>query len=251
MIAYITGATSGFGKAIARKLAQLKYDLVITGRRKERLEELAATLQQEYQIKVLVSQYDVRDYEAVKQAMENLPEEWKNIDVLVNNAGLALGLGGIQNGDIEDWNRMIDTNVKGLLNVSHFIMPLMVAKKSGYIINIGSVAGKEVYPNGNVYCCTKHAVDAISKAMRVDMLPYGIKVSQICPGAADTEFSLVRFKGDKNAADNVYKGYKPLYAEDIADVVGYLVSMPKHVCINDLVITCTSQANSTNFYKQL
>ena len=251
MIAYITGATSGFGKAIARKLAQLKYDLVITGRRKERLEELAATLQQEYQIKVLVSQYDVRDYEAVKQAIENLPEEWKNIDVLVNNAGLALGLGGIQNGDIEDWNRMIDTNVKGLLNVSHFIMPLMVAKKSGYIINIGSVAGKEVYPNGNVYCCTKHAVDAISKAMRVDMLPYGIKVSQICPGAADTEFSLVRFKGDKNAADNVYKGYKPLYAEDIADVVGYLVSMRKHVCINDLVITCTSQANSTNFYKQL
>ncbi len=251
MIAYITGATSGFGKAIARKLAQLKYDLVITGRRKERLEELAATLQQEYQIKVLVSQYDVRDYEAVKQAIENLPEEWKNIDVLVNNAGLALGLGGIQNGDIEDWNRMIDTNVKGLLNVSHFIMPLMVAKKSGYIINIGSVAGKEVYPNGNVYCCTKHAVDAISKAMRVDMLPYGIKVSQICPGAADTEFSLVRFKGDKNAADNVYKGYKPLYAEDIADVVEYLVSMPKHVCINDLVITCTSQANSTNFYKQL
>ena len=251
MIAYITGATSGFGKAIARKLAQLKYDLVITGRRKERLEELAATLQQEYQIKVLVSQYDVRDYEAVKQAIENLPEEWKNIDVLVNNAGLALGLGGIQNGDIEDWNRMIDTNVKGLLNVSHFIMPLMVAKKSGYIINIGSVAGKEVYPNGNVYCCTKHAVDAISKAMRVDKLPYGIKVSQICPGAADTEFSLVRFKGDKNAADNVYKGYKPLYAEDIADGVGYLVSMPKHVCINDLVITCTSQANSTNFYKQL
>ncbi len=251
MIAYITGATSGFGKAIARKLAQLKYDLVITGRRKERLEELAATLQQEYQIKVLVSQYDVRDYEVVKQAIENLPEEWKNIDVLVNNAGLALGLGGIQNGDIEDWNRMIDTNVKGLLNVSHFIMPLMVAKKSGYIINIGSVAGKEVYPNGNVYCCTKHAVDAISKAMRVDMLPYGIKVSQICPGAADTEFSLVRFKGDKNAADNVYKGYKPLYAEDIADVVEYLVSMPKHVCINDLVITCTSQANSTNFYKQL
>ncbi|MBP5412961.1 MAG: SDR family NAD(P)-dependent oxidoreductase [Bacteroidales bacterium] len=250
MIAYITGATSGFGKAIAQKLAQMGYDMVITGRRKERLDTLAEELIKQYHIKVLVSCYDVRDNNAVEQAIVSLPQEWKNIDVLVNNAGLAVGAVGIQNGELDDWNRMIDTNIKGLLYVSRQIMPLMVARKSGHIINLGSVAGKEVYPNGNVYCATKHAVDAISKAMRVDMLPYGIKVSQICPGAAETEFSLVRYKGDQEAADKVYKGYQPLVAEDIADVVGYLVSLPKHVCINDLVITCLSQANTTNFYKK-
>lgn len=250
MIAYITGATSGFGKAIAQKLAQMGYNMVITGRRKDRLDSLAKELTDKYKVKVLVSCYDVRDNAAVEQAVTSLPQEWKNIDVLVNNAGLAVGAVGIQNGELDDWNRMIDTNVKGLLYVSHYIAPLMIARNSGHIINLGSVAGKEVYPNGNVYCATKHAVDAISKAMRVDMLPYGIKVSQICPGAAETEFSLVRYKGDQAAADKVYKGYQPLVAEDIADVVGYLVSLPKHVCINDLVITCLSQANTTNFYKK-
>ena len=193
MIAYITGATSGFGKAIAQKLAQMGYDMVITGRRKERLDTLAEELIKQYHIKVWVSCYDVRDNNAVEQAIVSLPQEWKNIDVLVNNAGLAVGAVGIQNGELDDWNRMIDTNIKGLLYVSRQIMPLMVARKSGHIINLGSVAGKEVYPNGNVYCATKHAVDAISKAMRVDMLPYGIKVSQICPGAAETEFTLVRY----------------------------------------------------------
>ncbi|MBO4581241.1 MAG: SDR family NAD(P)-dependent oxidoreductase [Bacteroidales bacterium] len=250
MIAYITGATSGFGKAIAQKLAQKGYDMIITGRRKERLETLADELTRQYSVKVRVSCYDVRDNDAVEKAIVSLPQEWKNIDVLVNNAGLAVGAVGIQNGELDDWNRMIDTNIKGLLYVSHQIMPLMVARKSGHIINLGSVAGKEVYPNGNVYCATKHAVDAITKAMRVDMLPYGVKVSQICPGAAETEFSLVRYKNNKEAADKVYQGYQPLVAEDIADVVAYLVSLPKHVCINDLVITCLSQANATNFYKK-
>lgn len=251
MIAYITGATSGFGKAIAQKMAKHGFNLIITGRRKERLDTLAEELEKQYNVKVLVSAYDVRDANAVTDAVEILPEEWKVIDVLVNNAGLAVGLGGIQSGELDDWNRMIDTNVKGLLYVSRAIAPLMIARKNGHIINIGSIAGKEVYAGGNVYCATKHAVDAISKAMRIDMLPHHIKVSQICPGAAETEFSLVRYKGDKNAADNVYKGYTPLYAEDIADVVYYLVSLPKHVCINDLVITCLEQANATNFDKHL
>ena len=249
MIAYITGATSGFGKAIAQKLAQKGYDMIITGRRKERLSDLEKELQANG-VDVWVSNYDVRDIEAVKKAIDSLPEQWKEIDVLVNNAGLAAGLGTIQEGSFDDWNRMIDTNVKGLLYVSRLIAPLMIERRCGHIINIGSVAGKDVYPNGNVYCATKHAVDAISKAMRIDMLPYGIKVSQICPGAAETEFSLVRFHGDKEKADNVYKGYQPLSGDDIADIVAYLVAMPKHVCINDLTVTCLSQANALHFHKK-
>ena len=249
MIAYITGATSGFGRAIALRLAKKNYNVIITGRRMSLLESLAAEIKEKHKVAVWISNYDVRDLKAVQEAIDNLPNDWKKIDVLVNNAGLAVGLSSIQNGDIDDWERMIDTNVKGLLYVSRHIAPLMIAQGCGHIINIGSIAGKEVYPNGNVYCATKHAVDAITKSMRIDMLPHGIKVTQIAPGAAETEFSLVRFKGDKQAADNVYKGYLPLTGEDIADVVNYVLSLPKHVCLNDIVMTCLAQANASNFYK--
>lgn len=249
MIAYITGASSGFGRAIALRLAKKGYHLVVTGRRKTLLESLKEEIQKNHDVEVYLSNYDVRNLNEVKQAIENLPENWKKIDVLVNNAGLAVGLSSIQDGDIDDWERMIDTNVKGLLYVSRQIAPLMIKQGHGHIINIGSIAGKEVYPNGNVYCASKHAVDALSKAMRIDMLPHKIKVTQIAPGAAETEFSLVRFKGDQQTADNVYKGYQPLTGDDIADVVDYVISLPKHVCLNDIVMTCLAQANATNIYK--
>jgi len=249
MIAYITGASSGFGKAIALRLAKNKYNIVITGRRKPLLENLAQDIRNEHNVEVFVSHYDVRCAESVKNAVDNLPENWKKIDVLVNNAGLAVGLNSIQNGNIDDWERMIDTNIKGLLYVTRSIAPLMINQGYGHIINIGSIAGKEVYPNGNVYCATKHAVDALTKAMRMDMLKDGIKVTQIAPGAAETEFSLVRFKGDKQAADNVYKGYIPMSADDIADVVDYVVNLPKHVCLNDIVMTPLAQASATNIHK--
>jgi len=251
MIAYITGASSGFGKAIALRLAKNGYNLVVTGRRKPLLDTLAQEIEDKYKIDVFVSHYDVRCAKSVKIAVDNLPENWKKIDVLVNNAGLAVGLNNIQNGDIDDWERMIDTNIKGLLYVSRHIAPLMIKQGSGHIINIGSIAGKEVYPNGNVYCATKHAVDALTKAMRVDMLKDGIKVTQVAPGAAETEFSLVRFKGDKQAASDVYKGFTPLTADDIANVVEYVVNLPKHVCLNDIVMTCLAQASVTNIYKQI
>ena len=250
MIAYITGATSGFGRAIALNLAGNGYDIVITGRRKERLEALAQEVAKTTQAKVWISHYDVRDNAAVEQAIDTLPDAWKQIDVLINNAGLAAGLSPIQSGSLSDWEQMIDTNVKGLLYVTRKIAPLMIARNGGHIINIGSIAGKEVYPNGNVYCATKHAVDALTKAMRIDLLPHGIKVTQIAPGAAETEFSLVRFHGDKEAADNVYKGYKPLTGEDIADIVEYLLKLPKHVCINDMVVTCLAQGSAVNFNKK-
>ena len=249
MIAYITGASSGFGKAIALRLAKNKYNIVITGRRKPLLENLAQDIRNEHNVEVFVSHYDVRCAESVKNAVDNLPENWKKIDVLVNNAGLAVGLNSIQNGNIDDWERMIDTNIKGLLYVTRSIAPLMINQGYGHIINIGSIAGKEVYPNGNVYCATKHAVDALTKAMRMDMLKDGIKVTQIAPGAAETEFSLVRFKGDKQAADNVYKGYIPMSADDIANVVDYVVNLPKHVCLNDIVMTPLAQASVTNIHK--
>ena len=250
-IAYITGATSGIGRAIALNLAKNGYNIIITGRRKERLETLAEEVAKTTQSTAWVSCYDIRDNEAVEKAIDALPKEWKQIDILINNAGLAAGLSSIQTGSLDDWNQMIDTNIKGLLYVTRKIAPLMIARNSGHIINIGSIAGKEVYPNGNVYCATKHAVDALTKAMRVDMLPHGIKVTQIAPGAAETEFSLVRFKGNQEAADHVYKGYQPLTGEDIADIVEYLLKLPKHVCINDLVVTCLAQASAANVYKQM
>ena len=250
-IAVVTGATSGIGEAVAVMLAKEGYDLVITGRREGRLQEVAKKLVSENNVKVLALSFDVRSLESVEKYLGNLPQEWKNIDVLVNNAGLAVGLGPINDGVVDDWERMIDTNVKGLLYVSRVISNLMVANKKGHIINLCSIAGKEVYPNGNVYCASKHAVDALTKAMRIDLLPHGIKVSQICPGAVETEFSVVRFKGDKERADNVYKGFEPLKAEDVADAIMYMVKLPAHVNINDMVIMPSAQANSSIFNKNL
>ena len=241
-IALITGATSGFGKAIALKFAEHGYDVIITGRREDRLSQLEHIIKDTYSVKVFTLCFDVRDKLITNQELNSLPHDWKDVDVLVNNAGLASGLSAIQDGDINDWELMIDTNVKGLLYVSRTVMPWMVKRNKGHIINIGSIAGKEVYPKGNVYCATKHAVDAISKAMRIDMLPHGIKVTAIHPGAAETEFSLVRFKGDADKAKQVYNGIDPLVAEDIAEVAYFAASRPKHVVLNDIVITPLAQA---------
>jgi hypothetical protein len=248
-IILVTGATSGFGKAIATRFAQDGNDIIITGRRKERLDDLKERLEKEFGSKVLTLCFDVRKLQEVEQAVATLPEPWKAIDILVNNAGLAVGLNPVQEGVVDDWERMIDTNIKGLLYMTRVVSPLMVARGKGHIINIGSIAGREVYPNGNVYCGSKFAVDAITKGMRIDLLPYGIKVTQVAPGAADTEFSLVRFKGDKTRADNVYKGFTPLSGEDVAEVVFYCANQPAHVNINDLVIMPTDQASSMHFHK--
>lgn len=244
-IVLITGATSGIGRATANIFAKNGHRLIITGRREARLKELTSQLTTEYGVEILPLVFDVRDNSAVQAAVDNLPAEWRNIDVLVNNAGLAVGLGPIQEGLLDDWERMIDTNVKGLLYVTRCFSPLMIANNSGHIINIGSIAGKEVYPNGNVYCATKHAVDALTKAMRIDMVRHGIKVTQIAPGAVETEFSVVRFKGDQTKADNFYKGFTPLKGEDIAALVYYVTTLPAHVCINDMVVTPTVQASAT------
>ena len=246
----ITGTTSGFGKATALLFAKNGYDLIITGRRKERLEELEKELLSFGNIKVLSLNFDVRKRDDVASIIGNLPEEWKAIDILVNNAGLAVGLDHIDTGNIDDWDRMIDTNVKGLLYVTRAVVPLMVKRNSGHIFNIGSVAGKEVYEYGNVYCASKFAVDALSKSMRIDLLKNNIRVSHIAPGMAETEFSLVRFKGDDDKAKSVYKGIDALTASDIADVIYYCATLPAHVCINDLVITATQQAGMNyNFRK--
>jgi NADP-dependent 3-hydroxy acid dehydrogenase YdfG len=245
----ITGATSGFGKAMATKFAGAKYNCIITGRRADKLKEVTDELIAEYGVKVLPLVFDVQDKERVFEAIESLPTEWKAIDVLINNAGLALGKDSFENASLDDWETMIDTNVKGLLYVSKAVIPLMIARKSGHIINLGSTAGKEVYKDGNVYCATKFAVDAISKSMRVDLLPNKIKVTAIHPGSADTAFSNIRFKGDDTKAAAVYEGYEPLHAEDVADIALYCASLPPHVCINDLVVTCTAQGSATLFYK--
>lgn len=240
-IIMITGATAGFGRAIAVKFAKNGYNVIITGRRKERLDELEKELHS-YKIEVLSLNFDVRKRAEVESVVKNLPEEWKNIDILINNAGLAAGLSFINDGDVDDWDRMIDTNVKGLLYMTRAISPLMVERKSGHIFNISSIAGKEVYEKGNVYCASKHAVDALSRSMRIDLLKHNIKVTNIAPGMADTEFSLVRFHGDEEKAKAVYKGIDALSAEDIAEVVYYCATLPAHICINDLVITPTAQA---------
>ncbi len=247
-IILVTGASSGFGKAIATKFAAGGWNVILTARRKEKLEELSKALESNYGIKTLSLIFDVQDKKAVFDNLQNLPTEWQAINILVNNAGLALGRDSFENANLEDWETMIDTNVKGLLYASKAVLPMLI-KEKGHIINIGSTAGKEVYKNGNVYCASKHAVDAISKAQRIDLLPYQIKVTAIHPGAADTEFSVVRFKGDAEKAKAVYLGYTPLMAEDIADTVWYVANTPAHVCINDLVITCTAQANSMYLQK--
>ena len=243
-IALITGATSGIGRATAKTLAENNFDIIITGRRKELLEDLAKEIKEKSTGKIHILNFDVRNKEEVDSAIDSLPKEWKDIDVLVNNAGLAVGLDHFNEGTVDDWERMIDTNVKGLLYMSKKVVPVMVAKKHGHIINIGSTAGKEAYEKGNVYCGTKHAVDAITKGMRIDLLQHKIKVTAINPGMVETEFSLVRFKGDQEKADKVYQGFTPLYGKDIADAILYVVTRPEHVCINDMIITATAQANS-------
>ena len=251
MIVMITGATSGIGLACAKKFAANGNNLILTGRRLDRLNDISSQLKDKYSIKVQVLNFDVRNKEEVFASLLSLEDEWKNIDILINNAGLAVGLGTIQEGEIDDWERMIDTNVKGLLYVTRAVLPGMIARKSGHVINIGSIAGREVYPNGNVYCSTKFAVDALTKAIRIDTVHSGIKVSQIAPGAVETEFSIVRFKGDKEKAGSVYKGFEPLHPEDIADSVYYVTTMPPHVNINDLLIMPTAQASATNFHKEI
>lgn len=241
---FITGATSGFGKAMAVKFAQNGYNCIITGRRNQKLEELKDKLESEYKIHVFTLCFDIMKRDAVNLSINSLPTEWKNIDVLVNNAGLALGRDYFEDANLDDWETMIDTNIKGLIYVSKAVAPFMIERQSGHIINIGSIAGKEVYEKGNVYCATKAAVDALSQSMRIDMLKHGIKVTGIHPGAAETEFSMVRFNGDEATAKSVYAGIEPLVAENIAEITYYCTTLPPHVCINDLVVTCTQQANS-------
>ena len=250
MTILITGATSGFGEATAKLFAKNGYNLIITGRRKDRLEKISQQLSTSYKIKVLTLNFDVRKKKEVDTAIDSLKDEWKHIDILINNAGLASGLSTIQEGDIEDWEKMIDTNIKGLLYMTRKVAPLMIKQGNGHIINIGSVAGKEVYANGNVYCATKHAVDALNKAMRIDLLPHGLKVTAINPGLVETEFSIVRFHGDAERAKKVYQGFKPLTAEDIAETIYWTATRPAHVNINDIIITPTAQANSTNVIRK-
>ncbi len=241
---FITGATSGIGLACAQIFAKSNFNLIITGRRKERLENIKIELSQKYGVEVKVLSFDIRKKSSVFEVIDKLKSENIKIDILVNNAGLASGLSTVQEGDIDDWEKMIDTNIKGLLYISRAVLPMMIENGKGHIINIGSIAGKEVYPNGNVYCGTKHAVDAITKGMRIDAVKHGIRVSQVAPGAVETEFSVVRFHGDKEKADAVYKGFKPLSPNDVADAVFYVANTPQHVNINDLVIMPTAQASA-------
>jgi NADP-dependent 3-hydroxy acid dehydrogenase YdfG len=250
-IILVTGATSGFGKAIAQKFAAAGWHCILTGRRHKLLLDISTKLTEEYGIRTLPLCFDIRSRKQVTDALGSLQTEWRAIDVLVNNAGLALGRDSFENADMDDWDQMIDTNVKGLLYVSKAIIPFFISQRKGHVINIGSTAAKDVYRDGNVYCATKHAVDAISRAQRIDLLPYGIKVTAIHPGAAETEFSLVRYKGDIQKAEQVYRGYCPLTAEDIANTVFYCAHTPAHVCINELVITCTAQADNHYFHKAI
>ncbi len=248
--ALITGATSGIGKATAQILASNGYDLIITGRRSELLSLLSETITSETGAEVITLCFDVRNREQAEQAIDSLTGKWSVIDLLVNNAGLAVGIEPVHEGVTDDWERMIDTNIKGLLYISHKISPGMVSRGSGHIINVSSIAGHEIYPNGAAYCGTKHAVKAITKAMRMELLPYGIKVSSVSPGMVETEFSLVRFKGDQGRADNVYKGLTPLFAPDIAEAILFMANRPVHVNIEDLVIMPTDQASARDFRRR-
>jgi 3-hydroxy acid dehydrogenase/malonic semialdehyde reductase len=248
-IALITGATAGIGEACARLFAREGYNLILTGRRMQRLERLAQSLNNKYNIQVAVSCFDVRSRQQVTENLQSLPEQWKRVDVLVNNAGLSQGLDPIDQGNLDDWDTMIDTNVKGLLYITKVVSGWMVENGFGHIINIGSIAGKEVYPNGNVYCASKHAVDALNQGMRIDLLKHGIKVTAVHPGAVETEFSEVRFKGDTDRAKKVYEGFDPLVADDIAETIWFVASRPKHVNINDIVVMPTAQASATNIFR--
>jgi NADP-dependent 3-hydroxy acid dehydrogenase YdfG len=247
-IILVTGASSGFGKAIAEKFAAGGWNLILTARREEKLAAVASSIEKKYGVKTLSLVFDIQNRKDCLEKLGNLPTEWQAVNILVNNAGLALGRDPFDQADLDDWETMIDTNVKGLLYASKAVIPYL-KKQQGHIINIGSTAGKEVYKDGNVYCATKHAVDAITKAQRIDLLPYKIKVTAIHPGAALTDFSLVRFKGDESKANPVYEGYQPLLAEDIADTAWFVANTPAHVCINDIVMTCVAQANSTMLHK--
>jgi 3-hydroxy acid dehydrogenase/malonic semialdehyde reductase len=249
-IVFITGATSGFGKACAEKFASECYDLILNGRREERLEEIKFQLERKFNIAVCLLPFDVRNRENVFAAIERIPEDWQAIDVLINNAGLALGRDYFDEADIDDWDTMIDTNVKGLLYVSRAVIPFMIKHQKGHIINLGSIAGDEVYEKGNVYCASKFAVDAVSKSMRIDLLRHGIKITNIKPGAAETEFGIVRFKGDTDTAKQVYNGLTPLSANDVAEVIYYTTTLPAHVCLNEIVMTCTQQANTIYFNRK-
>ena len=247
----ITGATSGIGEACAKKYAADGDRLILTGRRADRLNILKTELEKDFSTEILALIFDVQDKKAVDKNLGTLPTEWQKIDLLINNAGLAAGKDSFENADINDWETMLNTNVHGLLYVSKQIIPLMIANKKGHIVNIGSIAGKEVYENGNVYCASKFAVDAISKSMRIDLLKHSIKVTCIHPGAVETEFSLVRFKGDKNKAAATYNGMVPLSGNDIADSIFYCTQLPEHVCINELIITPTQQANAYYTHRSL
>lgn len=249
-IALITGATSGIGEACAHTFAREGFNLVLTGRRIDRLEKLAAKLNKKYNTEVAVSAFDVQNREETIANLEELPAKWKKVNVLINNAGLSQGLDPIQKGDYTDWETMIDTNIKGLLYVSKVVSNWMIVNGKGHIINIGSIAGKEVYPNGNVYCATKFAVDALNKGMRLDMLSHGIKVTAVHPGAVNTEFSQVRFHGDKERADKVYNGFTPLVADDVAETIWFAASRPAHVNINELTVMPTAQASVTNIFRK-
>lgn len=249
-IVLVTGATSGIGRATAYRFASNGFDIILAGRRKDRLDDISLDIQEKFNVKTLILELDVRNRAAVDSTLSQLAPEWQKIDILVNNAGLASGLDTIQEGSIDDWDKMIDTNVKGLLYVSKAVIPMMIKHGKGHIINIGSTAGKEVYLKGNVYCASKHAADAITKGMRIDLLGTGIKVTQIAPGAAETEFSLVRFHGDAEKAKKVYEGYQPMTPEDIAEIIFYTTTLPDHLCINDLVLTSVAQANSFYIHRE-
>jgi 3-hydroxy acid dehydrogenase / malonic semialdehyde reductase len=249
-IVLITGVTSGIGRATAIRLAKDGYRLILTGRRAVTLKKLTIYLESQYKTECMSLPIDIRNYSAMKKAFNELPEEWRSIGILINNAGLAAGLDKFHEGALDDWNQMIDTNIKGILHITHLVAPGMVARKKGHIINIGSVAGKEVYPMGAVYSATKHAVEALTRGMRQDFVPYGIKVSSVSPGAVETEFSLVRFKGDQERADKVYDGFVPLGPEDIADLIQFIITRPTHVNIQDVLIMPTAQASATLFHRE-
>ena len=246
-IVFITGATSGFGKACAEKYAAHGYDLILNGRRADRLYELCTSLEKKYNIAVLVRPFDVRDEAVVFETIRSLPSDWRKIDILVNNAGLAAGRDYFEEADLDDWNTMVDTNIKGFMYVAKAVSQIMAEYKEWHIVNLGSVAGKQVYEKGNVYCATKFAVDAMSQGMRIDLLRHNIRVTAIHPGAAETEFSIVRFKGDDATAKSVYNGLQALTADDVAEVIYYCTSLPPRVCINELIITCIQQADAVYF----
>ena len=247
-IALITGATSGIGRAASKKMISLGYKIIITGRRKELLQSLISEIPKGNEL-IIALNFDIRNREETKNAFDSLPETWKKINVLINNAGLAAGADPIDKGCRDDWERMIDTNIKGLLYISQIVIPEMIEQKQGHIINIGSIAGHEVYANGNVYCASKYAVNAITKGMRIDLLPYNIKVSSVSPGMVETEFSLVRYHGDKGKAENVYKGLTPLNADDVADAIEFMVTRPKHVNVNDMILVPAAQASAVYNYR--